>query len=388
MVVNRVIYAIALIGALCTFIATNSAAALTLTIAVALAPFAGISASLFASKKTRVTFETQPSCTVGQDQALEISLQRPMPLRGRMELSLSCHNLLLETTENITVSLAPSIARHEKYLFPLETDTCGHIVVSLASMRVIDIMGFTKIRVRQAKLSTSYTVYPPINDISIRAERASFTTFSGSSYDRQKKGQDHTEVFEVRDFHNGDSLKSVHWKFSARFDDLLVREPSRPTEHNVVLLCDTHAYHLTDVGQLGVLNAALGMLASISLALVRQGVEHTVAQSDGKVLHTRFVENRVHFDEMVDELMDLPLPHGTTTDAAPFQLDKRTQMDTKVVLITNLPDDTLPAKLNEIADLCVVRISSNGTAGVDESGGYPLIHLPVSAVAETKILEF
>ena len=96
----------------------------------------------------------------------------------------------------------------------------------------------------------------------------------------------------------------------------------------------------------------------------------------------------MHFDEMVDELMDLPLPHGATTDAAPFQLNKRTQMDTKVVLITNLPDDTLPAKLNEIADLCVVRISSNGTAGVDESGGYPLIHLPVSAVAETKILEF
>lgn len=387
MAVNRVIYAIALIGAFCTFIATNSAAALTLTVAVALAPFAGISASLAASKKTRVAFETQPSCTVGQEQTLEISLQRPMPLRGRMELSLSCRNLLLDTTENVTVSLAPSIAHHEKYLFPLETDTCGHIVISLVSMRVIDIMGFTKIRVRQESLNTSYTVYPQINDLSIHSERASFTTFSGSSYDRQKKGQDRTEVFEVRDFHNGDSLKSVHWKLSARFDDLLVREPSRPTEHNVVLLCDTHAYHLSDEGQTDVLNATLGILTSISLALVRQGIEHTVAQSDGKVLHTRFVENRVHFDEMVDELMDLPLPHGAATDTAPFQLDKRTQMDTKIVLVTNLSDETLPAKLNEIADLCVVLISRNGTAGVDDSGGYPLIHLPTSAVAETKILE-
>lgn len=187
MAVNRVIYAIALIGAFCTFIATNSAAALTLTVAVALAPFAGISASLAASKKTRVAFETQPSCTVGQEQTLEISLQRPMPLRGRMELSLSCRNLLLDTTENVTVSLAPSIAHHEKYLFPLETDTCGHIVISLVSMRVIDIMGFTKIRVRQESLNTSYTVYPQINDLSIHSERASFTTFSGSSYDRKKR---------------------------------------------------------------------------------------------------------------------------------------------------------------------------------------------------------
>ena len=388
MVLNRVIYAIALIGALFTFFTTNSAAALALLVGIALAPVAGIATGLFASKRAKIALSAQPSRTVGQSQTLEITLQRPLPLRGRMELSLTCRNLLLGTTETITVSLAPSIAHHEKYLLPLETASCGHVVVSFASVRVIDIMGFAKIKVKQEEKNATYTVYPQINDVSVRTERASFATFSGTSYDRQKKGQDRTEVFEVRDFHNGDSLKSVHWKLSARFDDLLVREPSRPTEHNVVLLCDAHAHHLSDAEQTNVLNATLSVLASISLALVRQGVEHTVAQSDGKVLHTRFVENRAHFNEMVDELMDLPLPHGTATDAAPFQLNKRTHMDTKIVLITNLLDETLPAKLNEIADLCVVRVGGSGTADVDESGSYPLIHLPVSAVAETKVLEF
>ena len=388
MVLDRVIYAIALIGALFTFFATNNAATLALLIGIALAPTAGIAMGLFASKRARLSFSTQPSCTVGQTQFLEITLQRPLPLRGRMELSLTCRNLLLGTVDKATVSLAPSVAHHEKYLLPLETGSCGHIVVSLASVRAIDIMGFAKFKVKQKALSAAYTVYPQINDISVRAERASFTTFSGTSYDRHKKGQDRTEVFEVRDFHNGDSLKSVHWKLSARFDDLLVREPSRPTEHNIVLLCDAHAHHLSDTGQKSVLNATLGVLASISLALVRQGVEHTVAQSDGKTLHTRFIESSVHFDEMVDELMDSPLPHGTATDVAPFQLHAQTQMDTKVVLVTNLSDETLPAKLNEVADLCVVRIDGNGTAGIDESGSYPLIHLPINAVAETKVLEF
>lgn len=230
-------------------------------------------------------------------------------------------------------------------------------------------------------------MYPQINDLIVRAERVSFANFSGATYDRQHKGQDRTEVFEMRDFRNGDSLKSVHWKLSARFDELLVREPSRPAEHNIVLLFDAHAYHMEEQQQINALNAALSVLTSVSLALVRQNIEHTVAESDGHILRSLFVDNRVLFDEMVDNLMEIPLATGETADATPFRIDGSAPHDTKVVLITNLDDNTLPAKLRGTVDLSVIRVANNGVMTVDESGGYPLINLPADAVAETKVLE-
>lgn len=384
---NRIISAIALVGAIFTFLATNSGAALALAVAVALAPIAGLIANYFVARKTTVSLSAHPSCTVGQDMAMEITVQRPFFLRGRLELVFNCENLLLAKTRTLTVSLAPSVARREKYLLPLKTDRCGHIVLGLSNIWATDVMGLAKARVRHEKPSVTYTVYPQISEISVVTEKSSLANISGSTYDRTRKGQDRTEVFDIRDYRNGDSLKSVHWKLSARFNDLLVREPSRPAEHNIILLCDAHAYQIDDTQRAEVLNATLAVLASVSLALVRQGIEHTVVQSDGAMLHTCFVDNRVEFDEMIDSLMDIPLSHSSASDAAPFRMTKRSQPDTKLVLITNLADEQLPAKLSRLADLSVIRVSYEGTPSINELGNYTLTNLPVDAVPETKVLE-
>lgn len=384
---NKVILAIAAFGALFTFIATNDAATLALLVAVVLVPIASIAAARVSAANTSVDFSVQPSCTVGQDMEMEIEVQRPPFMRGRMELALECTNLLLGTVEHIPLSLAPSIAHHEHFFMPLNTERCGHIAYRLESFATNDMLGFTQCRATVKAPQVSFTVYPQVNDITVRTERASFTDVSGVTYDNRKKGQDRTEVFEIRDFRNGDSLKSVHWKLSARFDEMLVREPSRPSEHNIVLLGDAHAYRIAEKDAARTLNATLTVLASLSLALMRQGIDHTVVQSDGEALHTYPVENHVDFDEMLDELMDVPLSHSNITDAAPFELHRNANPDTKVVIVTNISDETLPLKLNEITDLSVIRVGATGTAGIDESGGYPLTHLPESAVAETKVLE-
>lgn len=384
---NKVILVIAAIGAVFTFIATNDAATLALLLAVVLVPLVSVAAARVSAARTSVSFSVQPSCTVGQSMEMKIEVMRPPFMRGRMELVLECTNLLLGTIEHIPVSLAPSIAHHEHFLMPLNTERCGHITYRLESFSANDMMGFTQCRASIEAPQVSFTVYPQVNDITVRTERASFTDVSGVTYDNRKKGQDRTEVFEIRDFHDGDSLKSVHWKLSARFDEMLVREPSRPSEHNIVLLGDAHAYHIAEKNAARTLNATLTVLASLSLALMRQGIDHTVVQSDGEELHTYPVENHVDFDEMLDELMDVPLSHSSIADAAPFELHRKASPDTKVVIVTNIPDETLPLKLNEITDLSVIRVGATGTAGIDESGGYPLIHLPEGAVAETKVLE-
>ena len=386
---NKVIYGIALALAVCAFVATNSGVALALAFCIALAPTAGMASCRICSRRTRFTFSVQPSCTVGQNLALEIQMERPLPLRGRTELTIECRNVLLGTTEHMKASLAPSVARHERFLLPLNTQLCGHVALSVTSARATDIMGFSGMSIPNAATATSYTVYPALTEITAQTERTSYTNLSGVEYDRQHKGQDRTEVFEVRDYHDGDSLKSVHWKLSARFDDLLVREPSRPAEHNIVLLRDIHSCNPNDKNQAKVLNASLAMAASVSLALMRQGIDHTVVESDGKKLHTAFINTRPDFEEALDDLMNIPLPAAGHTDIASLEAHRLANSSSvKLVLVTDDQDDALPTKMNEHADLSVIRISASGAAHIDEENGYPLVHIPADAVAGTKVLEF
>lgn len=52
-----------------------------------------------------------------------------------------------------------------------------------------------------------------------------------------KPGDEPAEIFDVRKYHGGDSLNRIHWKLSARKDELLVKEFSFPvSKDNCILL--------------------------------------------------------------------------------------------------------------------------------------------------------
>lgn len=52
-----------------------------------------------------------------------------------------------------------------------------------------------------------------------------------------KPGDDPAEIFDMRKYHGGDSLNRIHWKLSARKDELLVKEFSFPvSKDNCILL--------------------------------------------------------------------------------------------------------------------------------------------------------
>lgn len=49
-----------------------------------------------------------------------------------------------------------------------------------------------------------------------------------------KKGYDATEVFELREYQPGDSIRTIHWKLSEKFDTVLVREPSDTSSYDIL----------------------------------------------------------------------------------------------------------------------------------------------------------
>lgn len=57
-------------------------------------------------------------------------------------------------------------------------------------------------------------------------------------YDDFHPGDDPSEIFGVREFRAGDKMQSIHWKLSAKSDDLLVRENSQPKACPLVFLLE------------------------------------------------------------------------------------------------------------------------------------------------------
>lgn len=378
---NWIICALACLLGIGAFIATNSAAALAFTFVALFAPAASIAFGRATAARTTVSIDFQHACTAGQKLPMYIAVTRPALSRNRIRMVLRFRNLLTGTVEDLPVSLAPASGRTEHFELPLSTEWCGRVEVSLRSARATDSLGFADVAIENVELESSYTVYPQISDIVAQTTRANRQSISGTTYDHHHKGQDRTEVFDMRDFQEGDSLKSVHWKLSARFDDLMVREPSRPTDYDITLLCDAHA-HTDAKNAAAVLNGVLSVTASVSLSLIQQGLAHSVAHFQGETLTSEFVESRTSFNTMLDILVSTPAHAHQAYDLAAFSEFRQTHNVTRTVLVTDTLDENAAAKLSQATDLSVLHVTEGTQAGIDESGGYALTHIPADTVGE------
>lgn len=82
-------------------------------------------------------------------------------------------------------------------------------------------------------------VMPEIVPLNVMVGEAS-RHFMGEAeiHDDKTGGDDVTEVFQIRPFRDGDRLQSIHWKLSAKEDELMVKENSLPLGCPVVVLLD------------------------------------------------------------------------------------------------------------------------------------------------------
>ncbi len=144
----------------------------------------------------------------------------------------------------------------------------GHYVFALDKMRIYDLTGlfyFTK----KGNAREYALVLPEPSAIPVvLGERIRNFFGDADTFDDLRPGYDPSETFDVRQFRNGDRLQSVHWKLSAKSNELMVKENSLPKACPVV-------FFLTPCREKWI--KQLGMITSISFSLMDAGCPHFVA---------------------------------------------------------------------------------------------------------------
>ena len=380
---NRLTYAAVLIIAILALIRSNSPVAVAAVVLLLVIPAVAYGMARLTAKGTELSFEVPFACSVGQSLSMGITATRQLGfLKGRIQLCIDTHNLLMRSVGQQEVTLALGYGNTETYALPMRTLCCGHTVVTLAKACALDPLGLFSVPLSSAAFEGSYTVYPRLLDLSVESAHSARFSLSGFTYDTRRKGSDPTELFDLRDYEQGDALHTIHWKLSSKFDHFVVRESSHPTDYDIVLLCDAHVCDITDLEHIALLNATMSLTASVSIAMCRQGQGHSVAYTDDETLTAQPVDTLASFEEMLDVLMSAPLPLSPTMDTTPFQIYKRDHSVSKTVFITDVINEGLLVNLGELTDLSVLQVTSDDAESYDESGTYLLSHIPVDAVGE------
>ena len=108
---------------------------------------------------------------------------------------------------------------------------CGLLKITMQEARLFDYMGLWSARIEVPFAAGYLSVLPGIFPLEKQAGFSSRSEDEGEEAQQAAKfGEDSQEIFDTRDYRRGDTLRSIHWKLSAKEEKLLVKEYSMPVD--------------------------------------------------------------------------------------------------------------------------------------------------------------
>ncbi len=198
----------------------------------------------------------------------------PFPT-GRLDIRMSIRNSLAKKGKTHWMSLPGVKKGKSKHDFQVVLYAAGSHEVELIKVRIYSVLGLVSLT-KKCRDFGNILILPEIHATQIGVSEATHT-FMGDSdyYDEFRPGHDPAETLEIRPYRPKDKLQSIHWKLSAKTEDLMVKEQSTPKACAIVLLLDLRP--LSDREMADSVAAFIELAASISFCLIDSKAPHYVA---------------------------------------------------------------------------------------------------------------
>ena len=154
---------------------------------------------------------------------LELRLQNPTwfpALQSRISLFLS--NTFLENRVEWSVEMPVRMHDVSVLRLPLSFVNLGRFSIECDTLQLQDIMGLIIIK-KRIDLSEEVYVLPDGNT-DMQPDITNFMAGAAEVEESKHKGNDFSEVSDIREYIPGDRIRDIHWKISARQDKLMVKE--------------------------------------------------------------------------------------------------------------------------------------------------------------------
>lgn len=289
----------------------------------------------------------------------------PVPVAS---LVLCCKNHL--TGEKITSLVGFSVPPKGETISSLvcTAEHCGKISVIVTKIKIYDFFGLLPVS-RKCEAKADTLILPTMFPLDVTVGKSSSPQLDCDAFSPYKAGNDPSETFAIRDYKPGDSLRSIHWKLTGRFDKLMIREASLPIHESVLILFER-------VEQRGYaappaeVSAALGeIVVSLSGSLTAQGCSHSIGMlNPGNVYFSDYlVDSEESFSLILPQILSAASVRfdGDTVDYYLKSFDSCPYSN--IIYISSYPAANLTL-LNPMSRVTMILCKTEETRAAAENG--------------------
>lgn len=209
---------------------------------------------------------------------LVITNRSRLPIQ-RMKVFVTVADDIGGAEKRTWMKMAEAVPGETEFVCSISFPVMGNYVLTLKKLRIYDMAGLLYGTVA-GKSSACVQVLPTLHEMPVRLTAATRNFYGESDvYDAHSPGHDNNEVFQIREYRAGDRLQNVHWKLTAKQEELMVKEHSLPKSCPVVLFLK----YCPKKGRKRKASLVLYMEAavSISFSMMAAGCPHYVVWYDG-----------------------------------------------------------------------------------------------------------
>ena len=226
-------------------------------------------------------------------------------------------------------------------------------------LEVIDFLGLVKFK-KKIDYDNYITVYPKFEEIkSFKGLLDGTGQIKSASLSRE---EDYTEISGVRKYDYADEMKKIHWKLTAKKNELLVKTYSSSSDNNVAIIMDLH----NNLSENDNAVASEDKLISTALSLTHYSL--------GLNIHTKFIyhssdlhshKGRVpdDFNKVYNDLAGVMFTSPISLKDLLINFSHEYSSYSNLIIITNTIDNSLYNSILNVNDsntnVSLIFISSN-----------------------------
>ena len=188
--------------------------------------------------------------------------EKRVTLKRDTKLIVNVENTLMETIGQQVFSVPVHAGKGYTLTLPVVATYPGLLKISVSRVYIKDLMGFFRLK-KNVEQTAELSILPrAVTDIAY--EKTALEQGMLESEESSKRGNDFSDVQEVREYIPGDKLMSIHWKLSAKRDILMVKDRVSMSDHQLVIVPELF------IDQPVNLAAILTMTYSVILELIQE----------------------------------------------------------------------------------------------------------------------
>ncbi len=355
---NRILYVIIVFAALVSYIMADRSEALVFLCVLLVIPLTVLFIQVFAMRSISIRCDVKATCRTGTSTPVVFTLVKnnKMPL-GIVHVNVIFNNIMFAEKKVVSLNLQPGEEKTMVFEYHFFAGDCGALKICVSNADYYDMLGLFKWR-RTVSIEKEVRVYPPELHLNTKLSRRPETKSFGELYDQYKKGQDVSEVADLRDYVDGDSMSSIHWKLSGKLDRMIVREFGSPSNYNTLILYEmmkmSKGSHISNSCN----NGVLALTTALSYSMMEMGLEHNVGRIYMRELQTVPVNSFRTHEQMAENLLYIPIQkedNGGNTSYIFLRGNYRNKY-TKIIYITPTYDEDSLKQIADEADLMVIHV--------------------------------